>query len=163
RLHRARAAPAFDPVSEAPSRQSHVRGPVVPPAAQAEYLRRDPANLCFFAAVAADDGFQFYGHRRTGIGLADDDHDAALPRAAVVSCALRRPHRVLRLLLYCDYLQSDGNRRQPEEAWRLHSWYPPGRAYGRIHRLRAVADHRDRCCLSGHRLPVSRDADLLRG
>ena len=56
--------------------------------------------------------------------------------------ALRRADRLLRLLLHGDRVQSEGHGRQAEEAWRLHSRHPPGRAHGRIHRLRADAHHR---------------------
>ena len=59
RLHGARAAPAADPVSQAPGRQPHVRGPVLASAAQAQHLGRDPADLRLLAAAAADDGRQF--------------------------------------------------------------------------------------------------------
>ena len=47
--------------------------------------------------------------------------------------------RLLRLLLHGDRVQPDRDRRQPEEARRLHSRHPAGRAHGRIHRLRADA------------------------
>ena len=72
-------------------------------------------------------------------------------------------HRLLRLLLYGDRVQSDGNRREPEEARRLHPGHPAGRAHGRIHRLCAVAYHRHRRRLSRARLPAAGDVDLLCG
>ena len=68
RVHGARAAPAADPVSQAPGRQPHVRGPVLASAAQAQHLGRDPADLRLLAAAAADHGRQF--QRRLGAGLA---------------------------------------------------------------------------------------------
>ena len=68
RVHGAGAAPPPDPVSEAPGRQPHVRGPVLASAAQAQHLGRDPADLRLLAAVVADHGRQF--HCRPGAGLA---------------------------------------------------------------------------------------------
>ena len=81
-------------------------------------------------------------------GLADHGHHAARPRPAAVPDPLRRADRVLRLLLHRDRVQPDRDRGQPEEARRLHPRHPAGRAHGRIHRLRAVAHHRDRRALS---------------
>ena len=49
--------------------------------------------------------------------------------------------RVLRVLLYRDRVQPDRDRRQSQEAWRLHSGHSPRRAHRRIHRLCAVAHH----------------------
>jgi preprotein translocase subunit SecY len=71
--------------------------------------------------------------------------------------------RVLRVLLYRDRVQPDRDRRQSQEAWRLHSRHPSGRAYCRIYRLRALAHHGDRRGLSFDRLPHSRNPDLLCG
>ena len=62
-----------------------------------------------------------------------------------------------------DRVQPDRDRRQPEEARRLHSRHPAGRAHRRIHRLRALAHHRDRRGLSRDRLPDPGNPDLLRG
>ena len=76
--------------------------------------------------------------------------------------ALSRADRVLRVLLHRDRVQPDRDRRQSEEAWRLHSGHPAGRAHRRIYRLRAVAHHRARRDLSGDRLSDSRNPDLLR-
>ncbi len=67
RVHGARAAPAADPVSQAPGRQPHVRGPVLASAAQAQHLGRHPADLRLVAAAAADDGRQL--QRRAGAGV----------------------------------------------------------------------------------------------
>ena len=58
RVHGARAAAAADPVSEAPGRQPHVRGPVLAPAAEAQHLGRHSADLRLVAAAAADHGRQ---------------------------------------------------------------------------------------------------------
>src|SRR5262249_1419369 len=52
---------------------------------------------------------------------------------------------------------------QPQEARRLHSRHPAGRAHRRVHRLRAHADHRGGRRISRNRLPHSRDADHLSG
>ena len=60
----------LDPVSQAPGRQSHVRGRVLAPAAEAQYLGRDPADLRLVAAAVADDGRQF--QRRSGPGVVVD-------------------------------------------------------------------------------------------
>ena len=74
-----------------------------------------------------------------GPGMAQRHHHPARPRPAAVPGALRRADRVLRLLLHGDRVQSDRDRRQPQEARRLHSRHPPGRAHRRIHRLCALA------------------------
>ena len=68
RLHGARAAAAPDPVSQAPGRQPHVRGPVLAPAAQAQHLGRDPADLRLLAVAAADHRREL--QRRPGAGVA---------------------------------------------------------------------------------------------
>ena len=70
--------------------------------------------------------------------------------------------RVLRVLLHRDRVQPDRDRRQSQEAWRLHSGHPAGRTHRRIHRLRAVARHGAGCGLSRDRLPDPRNPDLLR-
>ena len=70
--------------------------------------------------------------------------------------------RVLRVLLHRDRVQPDRDRGQSEEAWRLHSRHPSGRAHRRIYRLRAVAHHGAGCGLSGDRVSHSRNSDLLR-
>ncbi len=98
-----------------------------------------------------------------GPGWLTVDHHPARPRPAAVPDALCRADRVLRLLLHGDRVQSDRDRRQPEEARRLHSRHPAGRAHGRIYRLCAVANHGNRRGLSGDRLPVPGDSDFLRG
>ena len=67
RVHRARAAPAADPVSEAPGRQQDVRGPVLASAAEAEHGGRDSADLRVVAAAAADDDRQL--QCRQGAGM----------------------------------------------------------------------------------------------
>ena len=67
RVHGARAAPAADPVSQAPGRQPDVRGPVLASAAQAQHLGRDPADLRLVAAAAADHGREL--QRRAGAGV----------------------------------------------------------------------------------------------
>ena len=89
------------------------------------------------------------------------DH-AAQPRPAAVPVPLSGADRVLRLLLHRDRVQPDRDRRQSEEAWRLHPGHPSGRAHRRIHRLCAVAHHGDRRDLSGDRLPDPGNPDLLR-
>ena len=70
--------------------------------------------------------------------------------------------RVLRILLHRDRVQPDRDRRQSEEAWRLHPRHPSGRAHRRIYRLRAVARYRAGRDLSGDRLSDSRNPDFLR-
>ena len=64
---------------------------------------------------------------------------------------------LLRLLLHGDRVQSGGDRRQPEEARRLHPGHPPGRAHRRIHRQRPDPHHGDRRGLPDHRLPDARN------
>ena len=98
-----------------------------------------------------------------GPGWLTADHDAAQPRPPAVSDSLCLADRVLRVLLYRDRVQSDRDRRQPEEAWRLHSRHPSGRAHRGIYRLRADAHHGDRRDLSVDRLYHSGNPDLLRG
>ena len=68
RLHGARAAPAADPISQAPGRQPHVRGTVLASAAQAQHLGRDSADLRVLAAAAADHRRQL--QCRAGAGMA---------------------------------------------------------------------------------------------
>jgi preprotein translocase subunit SecY len=105
------------------------------PAAQAQHGRRHPADLRLLAAAAADHGGELL--RRPGAGLAELHRRPARPRPAAVPVRLRRHDRLLRLLLHGDRVQSEGHGRQPEEARRLHSRHPAGRAHGGIHRLRA--------------------------
>ena len=71
--------------------------------------------------------------------------------------------RVLRLLLYRDRVQSDRDRGKSEEAWRLHSRHPAGRADGGIYRLCSDPNHGDRRDLSVDRLYHPGNSDLLRG
>jgi preprotein translocase subunit SecY len=73
----------------------------------------------------------------------------ARPRPAAVHVPLYRHDHLLRLLLHGDRVQSEGHGRQSEEAWRLHSGHPPGRAHGGIHRLCADAHYGRRRALSG--------------
>ena len=68
RVHGARAAPAADPVSQAPGRQPHVRGPVLASAAQAQHLGRHPADLRLVAAAVADHGRQLQRRLRGRAG-----------------------------------------------------------------------------------------------
>ena len=86
---------------------------------------------------------------------------AARPWPAAVPDPLCRAHRLLRLLLYGDRVQSDGDRREPEEARRLHPRHPAGRAHRGIHRLCALAHHRDRRRLSRVGVPLAGNPDLL--
>ena len=104
---------------------------------------------------------QFHG--RAGAGLAHRSSPPSSPMGGRCSWCSMWPDRVLRLLLHGDRVQPDRDRRQPEEAWRLHPRHPAGRTHCRIYRLCAVADHGDRRRLSGDRLPVPRDADLVCG
>ena len=121
---------------------------------------RDPADLRLVAAAAADHGREL--QRRQGPGVVPVDHHAARPRPTAVSVSLSRADRVLRVLLHRDRVQPDRDRRQSQEARRLHSGHPAGRAHGRIHRLRADPHHRGRRGLSRDRLSDSRNSDLLR-
>ena len=82
RVHGAGAAPAVDPVSQAAGRQPHVRGPVLAPAAQAQHLGRDPADLRVLAAAAAGHGRELQRRRRAR--LVHHHHLAARPRPAAV-------------------------------------------------------------------------------
>ncbi|MET3786250.1 hypothetical protein ABIC24_003877 [Methylobacterium radiotolerans] len=117
--------PAAYQLPEAPGRQPHVRGPDLVPAAQAQHLGRDPADLRLVAAAAA-------GHRRELLGqrwrhrLARHGHRLSRPRHAAVHGALRGADHLLHVLLHGGGVQSAGDGRQPEEAWRLHPGYPPG-------------------------------------
>ena len=78
-----------------------------------------------------------------------------------ICIALCRPDRLLRLLLHRDRVQSRGDRRQSEEAWRLHSGHPAGRAHRAIYRLRADPHHGARRRLSRDHLPLTGNADFL--
>ncbi len=69
--------------------------------------------------------------------------------------------RVLRVLLYRDRVQPDRDRRQSQEAWRLHSGHSSRRAHRRIHRLRAVAHYGIGRGLPRDCLPDTRDSDFL--
>ena len=81
RLLRARPAPAADPVSEAPGRQSHVPGRYLASAAEAQHGGRYPADLRLVAAAAAGNARRLLRH----------DHAAGLgrrrswPRSAMAS------------------------------------------------------------------------------
>ena len=77
-----------DPISQAPGRQPHVRGPVLASAAQAQHLGRDPADLRLLSAAVADHGRQL--QCRTAAGMGKRDRDAAEPRAAAVPVSLCR-------------------------------------------------------------------------
>ncbi len=161
RVHGARAAPPADPVSQAPGRQPMFEGQsshlplklntsgVIPPIFASSLLLL-PTTVANFNAGG-------------GPGLADDDHDAARPRPAAVPDPLRRADRVLRVLLHRDRVQPDRDRRQSQEARRLHSGHSSGRAHGGIHRLCAVAHHRGRRAVSGDRLSHPGNPDLVRG
>ena len=86
--------------------------------------------------------------RRAGPGVVRHADHAARPRPAAVPDPLHRADRVLRLLLHGDRVQPDRDRGQPQEARRLHSGHPAGRAHRRVHRLRAHAHHGGRRGLS---------------
>ena len=96
-----------------------------------------------------------------GPEMAHHDHDAARPRPAAVLRSVSRADRVLRVLLYRDRVQPDRDRRQSEEAWRLHSRHPSGRTHGGIYRLCADPHHGGRRGLSRDRLSHSGNPDLL--
>ena len=68
RIHGAGATQAPDPISQAPGRQSHVRGPVLASAAQAQHFGRDPADLRLLAAAASYDGRQLQCRAAAGLG-----------------------------------------------------------------------------------------------
>ena len=95
-------------------------------------------------------------------GMVPVDHHPARPRPSAVPDSLSGADRVLRVLLYRDRVQPDRDRRQSQEAWRLHSGHPAGRTHRRIYRLRAVAHHGAGRDLSRDRLPDSRNPDFLR-
>ena len=68
--------------------------------------------------------------------------------SAIAHRPLRRPDRVLRLLLHGDRVQPAGHRREPAQARRLHSRHPAGPAHRRVPRLRAHPADRGRRALS---------------
>ena len=68
RLHRARPAPAADPVSQAADGQPHVPGRCLAPAAEAQLVRRHPADLRLLAAAAADHGGAVHAPARARSG-----------------------------------------------------------------------------------------------
>ena len=69
-------------------------------------------------------------------GMAEHHHHPARHTAGPLFLLLYiAPHHVLRILLHRDRLQPDGDRRQSEEARRLHPGHPAGRAHRGVHRL----------------------------
>ena len=122
---------------------------VIPPIFASSLLLL-PTTVANFNAGQGPEWFQRHRH-------------PAQPRTAAVPVPLHRAHRLLRVLLYGDRVQSDRDRGESEEARRLHPGHPAGRAHGGIHRLRALAHHGDRRRLSRARLPAAGDPDLLCG
>ena len=94
--------------------------------------------------------------RRRRAGVAGDHRRAARPRPAAVPAAVRRPDRVLRLLLHVDRLQPAGHGREPAQARRLHPGHPAGPADRRVSGLRP--DPPDR----GRRRSISRPCAFCR-
>ena len=89
-----------------------------------------------------------FSQQRGGTGILGDDLALSRPRPSALYDPLCRADRLLRVFLYRDRLQPDGNRRQSEEARRVHSRDPAGRAHGAIYRQGPDADHGDRRSLS---------------
>ncbi len=69
-------------------------------------------------------------------------------------------HRLLLLLLHGRRLQSEGDRRQPQEVRRLHPRHPPGREDRRVHRLCVDPHHRRRRHLHRRGLRAAGNPDL---
>ena len=100
----------------------------------------------------------FGGGRR--LGVAGDGLGLARPRAAAVPAALRRPHRVLRVLLHRDRVQSTGYGRQSAQARRLHPRHPARPADRGVSRLRPDPADRGRRDISVRGLRPAGDPDL---
>ena len=117
RLHRARPAPAADPVSEAPGRQQDVPGRHLAPAAEAQHVGRHPADLRLVAAAAAGDASPASPTRRR-CPAGCSAIVAALGHGQPLYMVLyARADRLLRLLLHRHRLQPEGHGRQSEEAF----------------------------------------------
>src|SRR5205814_87989 len=122
RVHGARAAAHPGPVPKAPGRQQDVRRRGLASAAQAQQLRRDPADLRLLAAAAALDDRQPClagqlprGHR-------------PVPASGLAGAhgALRGAHHLLLLLLYRDRVQPRGDRGEPAQVRRFRAGHPAG-------------------------------------
>ena len=102
RLHGAGAAARAHHLSEAAGRQPHVRGPDLVPAAEAQHVGRDPADLRLVAAAAAHHGRQFHlDERRRRLGWLGTIVTSFLGHGQpALHPALHLPDRVLCLLLH---------------------------------------------------------------
>jgi len=120
--------------------------------------RRHSADFRLLTAAVADDSREFLANGGDG-RRARLDHDLARPRAPAVHAHLCRADRLLRVLLYRDRVQSDGDRGQSQEARRLPAGHTPGREYREIHRLGANAHHLHRRGLSFADLSLAGNPD----
>ena len=84
RVHGARPAAHPGAVSQTPAGQPHVRRRELASAAQAQHLRRDPADLRELAAADAGDHGELRRRRRAGV--AGDDHGRCSAAASRCSC-----------------------------------------------------------------------------
>ena len=121
RVHGACAAPAADHLSEAPGGNRMYEGRrrflplklntsgVIPPIFASSLLLL-PTTIANFSQARRHD-------RRHSF----DDLALSRPRPAALYGPLRGADRLLRLLLHRDRVQPEGDGRQSEEAWRLHS------------------------------------------
>ena len=161
RLHRARPAAPAGAVSQAPDGQPHVPGRCLASAAQAQCLRRDPADLRLLAAAAADHRGAASAHASRA-GVAQRHRRGPRARPAALVCDLCRADPVLRVLLHLDRAQPAGDGRQPAQVRRLPAGHPAGRQDRRVHRLRADAHHGGGRPLSGRGLRAAGAAIVLR-
>jgi hypothetical protein len=90
RLRRARAAPAADPVPEAPGRQQDVRGRILAPAAEAQHLGRDSADLRVVAAAAADHARELLGNGRPARSGSTRSPPWSATASRCTCCSMRR-------------------------------------------------------------------------
>ena len=123
RVRRARPAQDHGELRQAPGRQQDLRRPELVPAAQAQHVGRDPADLRFVAdSVPGDAGELVHDRRRNA--LDPRSRGGALARAAAVHVPVCVADRLLLLLLYGARLQQQGDGGQPEEERGLRAGHP---------------------------------------
>ena len=122
RVLRARPAPAADPVSEAPGRQPHVPGRYLAPAAEAQHVRRHPADLRLVAAAAAGDARRLLAdHRRCPAGPTP-----SWPRLATASRSTWRSTRAMIVFFAFFYTAIVFNPKDTADQLKKHSGFIPG-------------------------------------
>ena len=141
RVRRAGAATHRRAIPEAPGRQPHVRRRVHAHAAEAEHLRRDPADLRLLHPADPGDRRRLRGRARNR-RLAAMDRQRAGARPAAVHGALRGDDHLLRLF----YTAVVFNPQETADNLKKYGGFVPGIRPGQRHRrlLRPRADPADR-------------------